>query len=230
MLESVASMREAAAGPLQVAEWFFTLLFTAEYTARLAVVERPLRYARSFFGIVDLLAVMRTYLSFLLPGAQGLIVIRAVRLLRTFRIFKLAQFLGQQNLLMISLRLSRAKILVFLTTVLILDVILGSMMYLIEGEATGFTSIPVSVYWAIVTMTTVGYGDIAPATPLGQALAAVVMLIGYSIIAVPTGIITAEIFEASRAPITTRVCPHCTSEGHLPDSRFCKDCGAHLQG
>jgi voltage-gated potassium channel len=225
MLESVASLREHAAAPLQAAEWFFTALFTVEYVARLAVVERPVRYARSFFGIVDLLAVLPTYLSFLLPGAHSLLVIRALRLLRIFRILKLGEFLGEQNLIMTSLRLSRAKILVFFATVLILDVVLGSAMYLIEGEASGFTSIPVAVYWAIVTMTTVGYGDIAPATPLGQVLASVAMLIGYSILAVPTGIVTAEIYAASRAPITTRVCPHCTSEGHLPDARFCKDCG-----
>jgi voltage-gated potassium channel len=228
MLESVAAMRERAGTLLYLLEWFFTLLFSAEYAARLAVVERPLRYARSFFGIVDLLAILPTYVSYLLPGAQGLIVIRALRLLRIFRVFKLGQFLGEQNLLMTSLRLSRAKILVFLATVLILDVILGSAMYLVEDEAAGFTSIPVSVYWAIVTMTTVGYGDISPVTPLGQILASIVMLIGYSIIAVPTGIITAEIFEAARAPITTRVCPHCTTEGHLPDARFCKDCGERL--
>jgi voltage-gated potassium channel len=157
-------------------------------------------------------------------------VIRALRLLRIFRIFKLGRFLGEQNLLMISLRMSRAKILVFMLTMVILDLILGSGMYLIEGEAGGFTSIPVSLYWAIVTMTTVGYGDIAPATPLGQALAAVVMIIGYSIIAVPTGIITAGIVEASRMPLTTRLCPHCASEGHVVNARYCKDCGERLSG
>ncbi len=228
MLESVASIRERAGAELRIAEWTFTVLFTAEYVARLAVVERPLRYARSFFGLVDLLAVLPSYLAIFFPGAHSLLVIRSLRLLRIFRIFKLGRFLGEQNLLLTSLRASRAKILVFLATVLLLNLVLGSAMYLIEGEASGFTSIPVSMYWAIVTMTTVGYGDIAPATPLGQALAACVMILGYSIIAVPTGIITAGIVEAARAPITTRVCAHCTSEGHLPDARYCKDCGERL--
>jgi voltage-gated potassium channel len=228
MLESVAGVRERAGPAFDVIEWAITALFTVEYLARLSVVERPLRYARSFFGVVDLLAVLPSYLSLFVPGADRLTVIRSVRLLRIFRVFKLGRFLGEQNLLMISLRLSRAKILVFLITVLILDLILGTLMYVIEGAASGFTSIPVALYWAIVTQTTVGYGDIAPVTPLGQALAAVVMLIGYGIIAVPTGIITAEIVEAARAPITTRSCPHCTSEGHLPDARYCKDCGQPL--
>lgn len=230
MLESVASIRARAGDLLRVSEWIFTVLFTAEYVARLAVVERPLRYARSLFGLVDLGAVLPSYLSLLFPGAHSLLVIRALRLLRIFRVFKLTRFLGEQNLLLISLRRSRAKILVFMATVLILDLLLGSAMYLIEGEASGFTSIPVAMYWAIVTMTTVGYGDIAPATPLGQALAALVMIIGYSIIAVPTGIITAGIVEAARAPVGTRACAHCMSEGHVPGARYCKDCGERLSG
>ena len=169
--------------------------------------------------------MLPSYLSLVVPGAHGLVVVRSLRLLRIFRVFKLGRFLGEQNLLMASLRQSRAKILVFMVTVLILDLILGTAMYVIEGAASGFTSIPVAMYWAIVTQTTVGYGDIAPITPLGQAFASIVMLIGYSILAVPTGIITAELFQASRAPITTRICAHCTSEGHLPDARYCKDCG-----
>jgi voltage-gated potassium channel len=225
MLESVATVRESAGPALAAIEWGITVLFTVEYLARLWVVERPLRYARSFFGVVDLLAVLPSYLSLVVPGAHGLTVVRSLRLLRIFRVFKLGRFLGEQNLLMASLRLSRAKILVFMVTVLILDLILGTAMYVIEGAASGFTSIPVSMYWAIVTQTTVGYGDIAPITPLGQAFASIVMLIGYSILAVPTGIITAELFQAARAPITTRTCAHCTSEGHLPDARYCKDCG-----
>jgi voltage-gated potassium channel len=228
MLESVESIREDSGTALQVCEWVFTALFSIEYLARLAVVERPLRYARSFFGVVDLLATLPSYLALLFPGAHALLMIRSLRLLRIFRVFKLGRFLSEQNLLLTSLRASRAKVLVFLASVLILDLILGSGMYLIEGEASGFTSIPISMYWAIVTMTTVGYGDLAPATPLGQALAALVMILGYSIIAVPTGIITAGIVEAARAPITTRSCPHCTSEGHLPDARYCKDCGQRL--
>jgi voltage-gated potassium channel len=229
MLESVNTIKPQTRELLRVVEWFFTLLFTVEYVLRLSVVERPLRYARSFFGVVDLVAILPTYLSLLLPGAQSLLVIRALRLLRIFRVFKLGRFLGEQNLLLISLRRSRPKVLVFLATVLILDLILGCAMYLIEGEAAGFTSIPRSMYWAIVTMTTVGYGDIAPLTPYGQALAAGVMILGYSIIAVPTGVVTAEIFEAARQPITTRNCPHCTSEGHLKTSRYCRDCGELLE-
>ncbi|MEX2208640.1 MAG: ion transporter [Myxococcota bacterium] len=228
MLESVASIRESSGTALRIGEWLFTLLFTAEYVARLAVVERPLRYARSFFGVVDLLAFLPSYLVLLFPGAQSLLVIRSLRLLRIFRVFKLARFLSEQNLLLTSLRMGRAKVLVFLASVLIIDLILGSAMYLIEGGESGFTSIPAAMYWAIVTMTTVGYGDIAPETPLGKALAALVMILGYSIIAVPTGIVTAGIVEAARAPITTRSCRHCTSEGHHLDASYCKDCGGLL--
>ncbi len=231
MLESVESVRVNAGAALRIAEWTFTVVFTAEYVARLVVVESPLRYARSFFGLVDLLAILPSYLSMLLPGAHSMLVIRALRLLRIFRVFKLGRFLGEQNLLLTSLRMSGAKVLVFLATVLILDLIVGSAMYLIEGEASGFTSIPISMYWAIVTMTTVGYGDIAPVTPVGQILAAVVMILGYSIIAVPTGIITAGIVDAARMPtaITTRSCRHCTTEGHLPTARYCWDCGGRLE-
>ncbi len=231
MLESVVDFRARHGMALRIAEWVFTVLFTAEYVLRLLIVERPMRYARSFFGVVDLLAILPTYVSLLLPGAQTLLVIRALRLLRIFRVFKLGRFLGEQNLLLISMRRSREKVFVFLATVLVLVMILGSAMYLIEGPASGFTSIPRSMYWAIVTLTTVGYGDIAPKTGYGQALAALVMILGYSIIAVPTGILTAGIVEAARhpeTPITTRACPHCMSEGHAPSARYCKDCGDPL--
>lgn len=227
MLESVAAVREVHGAWLRQAEWSFTILFTVEYVVRLVVVPRPSRYARSFFGIVDLVAVLPTYVSLLLPGTQTLLVIRALRLIRTFRVFKLARFLGEQNLLMVALRASRDKIIVFVATVLILMLILGSAMYLIEGPETGFTSIPRALYWAIVTMTTVGYGDLAPQTVLGQMLAAVVMLIGYAIIAVPTGIMTSELLEAVRTS-TTRTCPECMSEGHEFSAQFCKDCGESL--
>jgi voltage-gated potassium channel len=228
MLESVASVRERAGDALRIAEWSFTLLFTAEYLARLAVVERPVRYARSFFGLVDLVSILPTYLSLLFPGAQSLLVIRGLRLLRIFRVFKLARFLGEQNLLMTALRMGRPKIYVFLITVLLLDLILGAAVYVLEGAESGFTSIPVAMYWAIVTTTTVGYGDIAPATAAGQVIASIAMLLGYTIIAVPTGIFTAEIFDAARQPQSTRTCPHCMSEGHLPEARFCRDCGGRL--
>lgn len=228
-LESVPSIRTDHGVVLRGVEWVLTGLFTVEYIVRLAVVRRPMRYARSFFGIVDLLAVLPTYVSLVLPGSQGLATIRALRLLRVFRVFKLARFLGQANILVTALRTSSRKVLVFLGTLLILVLILGSAMYLIEGETSGFTSIPTSIYWAIVTLTTVGYGDIAPITPLGKALAAAAMVMGYSIIAVPTGIVTAELVQAAR-DTTTRVCLRCLSSGHEGGARFCKDCGYPLPG
>jgi voltage-gated potassium channel len=227
MLESVAAVDRLYGPGLRVAEWVFTVLFTIEYVVRLVIVPRHLRYARSFFGVVDLLAVLPTYVSLFIPGSQSLLVIRALRLVRIFRVFKLARFLGEQNLLMVALRTSRDKLIVFVGTVLILMLILGSAMYLIEGPERGFTSIPIALYWAIVTMTTVGYGDLAPQTVMGKFLAAVVMLIGYSIIAVPTGIVTSELLEAVRSS-STRTCPECMSEGHEFSAGFCKDCGELL--
>ncbi len=228
MAESVKPVRERFGFQLDVLEWAFTMLFTTEYVLRLMAVQRPARYARSFFGIVDVLAILPTYLSLLFPGAESLLVIRGLRLLRVFRVFKLARFLGQASLLGRALMNSREKIIVFLGTVLILVTILGAAMYLIEGEENGFTSMPMSVYWAIVTMTTVGYGDIIPQTVAGKTLAAMVMVLGYSIIAVPTGIVTAEIVETAVGGITTRACPDCLSEGHLTSARYCRDCGAPL--
>ena len=230
MLDSVASVRRDYGGALTVTEWLFTLLFTIEYGLRLACVPQPSGYARSFFGVVDLLAILPTYMSLLLPGAQSLLVIRGLRLLRIFRVFKLGRFLGEASILSNALRSSRHKITVFLGTILILVTILGAAMYLIEGGENGFTSIPTSVYWAIVTLTTVGYGDLAPQTLAGKTLASIVMIMGYSIIAVPTGIVTAEIMEtAAGRRITTRHCGSCMSEGHDPDARYCKDCGAALE-
>ncbi|MGB0715835.1 MAG: ion transporter [Phycisphaerae bacterium] len=230
MAESVAPLRERYGYAIDVSEWTFTILFTIEYTLRLICVRHPMHYARSFFGIVDLLSIAPTYLSLLVPGAESLQVIRGLRLLRVFRVFKLGRFLGEASLLTQALMASRHKVTVFLGTVLILVTILGAAMYLIEGEENGFTSIPIGVYWAIVTLTTVGYGDIAPSTVLGKTLAAMVMVLGYSVIAVPTGIVTAEIVEtAVGRRISTRSCPVCLSEGHLTDSRFCKDCGAPLR-
>lgn len=229
MLESVVTVRELWGPWLRAFEWFITAVFTVEYALRLVCVSRPLAYARSFFGIVDLLAVLPSYVSLLLPGSQSLLVIRGLRLLRIFRVLKLAHYLGEANVLATALRTSTAKVTVFLGTMVVLVVILGALMYLIEGEEGGFTSIPRATYWAVVTMTTVGYGDIAPQTVPGQILAAVAMLMGYSIIAVPTGIVSAELVQAARRPVTTRVCPSCFSEGHMPMARFCRDCGAALE-
>ncbi|MEM9665846.1 MAG: ion transporter, partial [Bacteroidota bacterium] len=211
------------------AEWGFTILFTIEYVLRLISVERPLRYATSFFGIVDLLAVIPTYLSFFLPGAQFLLVVRLLRVLRVFRVLKLAIYLDEASILTEALRASRRKIIIFVFTVATLVVILGSLMYLIEGAENGFTSIPRSIYWAVVTLTTVGYGDISPQTNLGQTLAALIMIIGYGIIAVPTGIVSAEIARAG-APtrVTTLACRVCMAEGHAPGSRYCNQCGEEL--
>jgi voltage-gated potassium channel len=193
-------------------------------------VPRPASYARSFFGIVDVVAILPSYVSLVIPGSESLLVVRGLRLLRIFRVFKLGRFLGEASLLRKALAASRHKITVFLGTIMILVTILGTAMYLVEGGENGFTSIPMGVYWSIVTMTTVGYGDIAPQTVLGKVLASITMILGYAIIAVPTGIVTAEIVDASAGrPVTTRGCPECLSEGHLPDARFCRDCGASLR-
>lgn len=230
MLDSVGSIRTHYGALLHAVEWFFTGLFSVEYALRLVSAPSAWRYARSFFGVVDLLAVIPTYASLLLPGAQQLLVIRGLRLLRAFRIFKLGPFVREANVLRTAIASSRHKIVVFLGTVTILVVILGTAMYLIEGESHGFTSIPVSVYWAVVTMTTVGYGDLAPQTAPGKMLAALVMVLGYSIIAVPTGIVTAEIVETTAASRrrTGRSCGSCGYVGHDVDARFCKACGAQL--
>ena len=230
MLESVSAIRAEHGFALRAAEWFFTVLFTIEYVIRLVCVPHASRYAISFFGIIDLLAILPTYLSLLVPGSQSLLVIRAIRLLRVARVLKLVHFIGEIDVLTTALRASRNKVIVFLATIVILVTILGSAMYLIEGETAGFTSIPRSVYWAIVTMTTVGYGDITPQSVPGQTLAALVMILGYAIIAVPTGIVTAEIVEAARMrPVTTRVCMTCMTEGHETSARYCKDCGAEFE-
>ena len=230
MLNSVASIEEKCGRFLHATEWFFTILFTIEYVLRLICVGRPIKYARSFYGVVDLLAVLPTYLGVFLAGSHYLLVIRMLRVLRIFRVLKLAPYLGEARLLFTALRESRRKITVFLLTVLTMVVILGSVMYLIEGRGNGFTSIPRSIYWAIVTLTTVGYGDVSPQTPLGQGLAAMIMILGYSIIAIPTGIVTVEFDRAFKAQskITTQVCPQCCAEGHDSDATFCKYCGAIL--
>lgn len=228
MLESVGSIRLRHRTVLYAIEWFFTILFTIEYLARLICVRQPWRYATSFFGVVDLLAVVPTYLSLLVAGTHTLLVIRVLRLLRVFRVFKLTRYLGEARVLMAALKASRQKITVFIGGVLTAVVIAGSLMYLIEGEAHGFTSIPRGIYWAIVTMTTVGYGDIAPETTLGQAIAAVVMIMGYAIIAVPTGIVSAELSQRAKTPTNTQVCSVCAADDHADDAEFCKRCGAKL--
>lgn len=224
MLETVASVRASHGPLLQVIEWGFTIAFTIEYLARLACVRRPVLYATSFFGIVDLLAIVPTYLSLLIPGSQTLLVIRALRLMRLFRILKLARFVREGNELLLALRGSRRKIIVFLGWILGLVTILGSLMYVVEGSESGFTSVPRGVYWAIVTLTTVGYGDITPQTTLGQMISAFVMILGYCIIAVPTGIVSAEMARPI-VPPTTEACPSCSREGHDQDAVYCKFCG-----
>jgi voltage-gated potassium channel len=229
LAESVPELRAVHGELFHAIEWGFTALFTVEYLLRLLAVRRPLAWARSFFGVIDLLAVLPTWLALVLPGAQTLLVLRALRLLRIFRIFKLAAFLSEANLLRAALVASRRKIFVFLGTVLLLVLVLGSLIYLVEGEAAGFVSIPRSMYWAIVTLTTVGYGDLAPQSGLGRFVASIVMLLGYSILAVPTGIFTGELLAAARRRgISTQACPSCGAEGHDLDARHCKFCGAKL--
>jgi len=215
---------------LAAAEWVFTILFTIEYILRLLCVRRPARYAISFFGVIDLLAFLPTYLMAFLPGAQTVMVVRAFRLLRVFRVFKLGRMLSEASLLRRSLWAARGKIIVFLCTVLVVVAIMGTAMYSVENSVNGdeFSSIPQSMYWAVVTMTTVGYGDIAPQTILGQCIASFVMILGYGIIAVPTGIVTAELTRPFRERVTTRACRHCSAEGHAPDAKFCKYCGEPL--
>ena len=228
LLDSVPAIHAAYGGVLYAAEWVFTALFTLEYALRLLVERSPLRYARSFYGIVDLLAILPTYLSLFLTGTQALIVIRALRILRVFRVLKLPEYLEEAGYLRDALGASRRKITVFLVTVLTVVLIIGALMHLIEGPASGFTSIPRSIYWAIVTLTTVGYGDIAPRTPLGQFVASGVMILGYGIIAVPTGIVTAELVSARRDYNRSRECPSCGKAGHDDDARYCRACGEKL--
>jgi voltage-gated potassium channel len=230
MLESVQAISREYGHALLIAEWTITILFTIEFFARLICIGRPLRYVFSFYGVVDLLAVIPTYLSVFISGSQSLMVIRALRLVRIFRVFKLSRYLTEAQALMVALRETRERIAVFLVTVLSVIVIIGSLMYVIEGAYpdTGFTSIPRSIYWAIVTMTTVGYGDIAPQTVVGQILAAAVMILGYAIIIVPIGVFSAEILATQQREISTRVCSNCAAEGHDRDASHCKFCGSRL--
>lgn len=230
ILNSVESVHDTWGTWLTAGNWLFTTLFTIEYGLRLYCAKQPVRYARSFFGVVDLLAVLPTYLSGFFPGTRFLDVIRILRMLRIFRVMKMVQYVNDGDLLMNALIASRRKIGIFLFAVLTLVVILGSLMYVIEGKDNGFTSIPVGIYWAIVTLTTVGYGDYSPQTGLGQALAAFIMIIGYSIIAVPTGIISAEVGASSVRKKLSKTCPACSADDHDPDASHCKHCGAKLAG
>ncbi|MFD2098394.1 ion transporter [Flagellimonas iocasae] len=236
MLESVDHIDKEHHKILLTLEWGITIFFTLEYIARVISIKKPFKYIFSFYGIIDFISTIPLYLSYILAGSQVLLAVRAFRLLRVFRILKLVKFIGEASQLQSALKASRTKIAVFIYVVLILSVILGTLMYLIEGDDAGFTSIPTSIYWTIVTLTTVGYGDIAPQTPLGQFLATVIMILGYGIIAVPTGIVTAEFSRSSKnvkdgghmVHVNTQACPNCSAEGHRDDATHCYNCGHSL--
>jgi len=228
LLDSMASVHAKYATLLGRLEWGFTFIFTIEYICRLACVRNPLRYARSFYGIIDLLAVLPTYLAWFIPGIHALLDVRVLRLLRLFRLLKLTHYVLEYGALARAVAASRRKIFVFISFVLMVVLIMGTLMYVVEGPANGFTSIPLSVYWAVTTMTTVGFGDITPHTDLGRIIASVMMLLGWGTLAVPTGIVSAEFTAQRLHPPTTRTCHECLSEGHLPNAKFCRDCGAPL--
>tara|TARA_R110000765_G_scaffold125343_2_gene222906 strand:- start:911 stop:1768 length:858 start_codon:yes stop_codon:yes gene_type:complete len=239
MLESVKAIDAEYHEILFVLEWVVTIFFTVEYIARIICIKKPSHYIFSFYGIIDFLSTIPLYISYIFAGSQVLLAVRAFRLLRVFRILKLARFLGEASQLKRALKASRAKITVFLFAVLIASVMMGTLMYLIEGDEAGFTSIPTSIYWTIVTLTTVGYGDIAPITPQGQAIATIIMLLGYGIIAVPTGMVTAEFTRQNKEKsnddepgryvhINTQCCPTCSKEGHRDDATHCYNCGSLL--
>jgi len=227
MLGSVGSLQARFGQWFYALEWFFTLLFSIEFILRLLCVRKPWLYLRSFFGVVDFLAIIPTYLAVLFPSIKYMLMIRVLRLLRIFRVLKLSEYMGEARVLLVALSQSRKKILVFLYAVGTLVIIFGSIMYVVEGSEAGFTSIPRSVYWAIVTMTTVGYGDIAPQTVVGQMVASLMMIVGYGIIAVPTGIYSAELIKVKRE-INNNACPDCGAVGHEFDANFCRICGHAL--
>jgi len=230
MLESVKEIDAKYHNLLEAIEWVVTIIFTIEYFLRIICIKKPLRYIFSFYGIIDLLSILPMYITFTGLGTQNLVALRALRLLRVFRIFKLASYIGEANRILLALRASRARILVFLVFVLILCVILGTVMFIIEGNENGFTSIPRSVYWSIVTLTTVGYGDIAPHTPLGQFIASVIMILGYSILAIPTGIVSHEMSKKRKIHTNTQACTTCSAEGHNDNAKYCYNCGNKLHG
>ena len=226
LLESVTEYRQQYGQILNSAEWFFTIIFTMEYFLRMYCIRIPTSYVFSFYGIIDLLAIIPTYISILLPGSQALSVIRILRVLRIFRILKLFQYMGEANHLVKAMIASKRKIFIFLFVIMNIVIILGSIMYLIEGPVAGYTSIPKSIYWAIVTLTTVGYGDIHPITPMGQAISAIIMLMGYSIIAVPTGIVTTELTFSKLNSENKTLCTVCEKEDLVKGSLFCRHCGS----
>ena len=228
-LESVSGLTRPVREGLRWAEWIFTVVFTLDYLGRLLGARRPLHYARSFYGLVDLLTILPSYLSLLFPGTQYLLVVRALRLLRVFRVFKLARYSDQASLIGEALRASREKIIVFFISVLSMVIVFGTLLYMVEGPKNGFTSIPTSIYWAVVTVTTVGYGDISPKTGLGKFIATLAMLAGYATIAVPTGIVTVGLQDAKDAR-RGRTCPRCGLSKHDADAQFCKWCGENLPG
>ncbi len=234
MADSVQSLHNGYRTPFMIVEWFFTLLFTAEYIARLISCPRPMRYATSFFGVIDLLSLLPSYLALLFPELYALLDVRVMRLLRIFRVLKLPAYVAEYQWLLLALADSRRKIMVFLSFVLFLVIVLGSVMYVVEGPENGFTSIPISIYWAITTITTVGFGDITAKTAFGQFIASFIMLIGWGTLAVPTGIVTAEMaahrggMHEESYDATTRTCHECWSEGHLPEAIYCLKCGAKL--
>ncbi|AMR79734.1 ion transporter [Cupriavidus nantongensis] len=229
MLDSLPAVNQRLGGVFTALEWMFTLLFTAEYAMRLLVVRRPWRYALSFYGVIDFISIMPTWLAFFVPELHFLIDVRLLRLLRVFRILKLTVYFEEAEILYRALVNSRRKIFVFLAAVFIITVILGTVMYVVEGPEHGFHSIPVSMYWAVVTLTTTGFGDMVPKTALGQFITSLTILLGYGIIAFPTGIVGAELAASiMKRPLTTRTCTHCLTEGHEPDAQYCKHCGSSL--
>lgn len=230
MLESVEPIHDEYGNTLGIIEWGLTILFTLEYILRIVSVKKPWKYIFSFYGLVDLISIVPTYLSIMTTGTQTLATVRSLRLLRVFRILKMGRFLKEASRLTNALISARAKIMVFLLAILTVVTIMGTIMYMIEDPKDGFTSIPRSIYWAIVTLTTVGYGDIAPQTVLGQFFASIIMIMGYAIIAVPTGIVTAEIVRGPKEDddVSTQACTNCSRDGHDTDAEFCKYCGAEL--
>ncbi|NVK51467.1 MAG: ion transporter [Flavobacteriaceae bacterium] len=228
MLESISSFDDKYHTFLDISEWVITILFSIEYVLRVISIKKPFKYIFSFYGIIDLLSTIPKYLTFIIAGYHNLAAIRALRLLRVFRILKLTRYIGASNRLIVALKASKAKIAVFIFFIIIICVILGTVMYMIEGAENGFTSIPRSVYWAIVTLTTVGFGDIAPQTPLGQLIASVIMILGYGIIAIPTGIVSSEIAKSEKIHTNTQSCTNCLVEDHKDNAEYCYNCGRKI--